>query len=283
MQWIVFALISVFGFSLAAIFRRVLMQDDKTDAIASSIVFQFLGAVFIGIFALSKHFIVPSFSEYYLNYFFVGFLWAVATFFQFKAYHYLEASEAIIISTLEAVVVIIAANFFLKEVFTIQMFIGTCLVLSGVILTSKTTKKITFNKGILYSLGFCLFGGLGAVNDTYMVKRVADPMTYLSIGFLLPVFFLIVLRPQSISKIKEVIAFANLKKIFLLTFFYTVGAVTFVFAILRGAEVSQLSPISNSSIILTVLLATIFLGERDHILRKCISTLLVFIGVLLLS
>lgn len=257
------------------------MKDDKSDAIASSIVFQFLGAIFIGIFAFSRGFVIPPFSEYYLNFFLVGFLWALATYCQFKAYHYLEASVAIIISTLEAIVIILAATFFLKEVFTIQMVIGACLVLAGVIAISKTKKKMAFNRGIFYSLGFCLFAGLGAVNDTFMVKRV-DSMSYLSIGFLLPVFFLLLFSPKSMYKIKEVLQFTNFKKIFLLTFFYAFGAIAFVYAILHGAQVSQLGTIANASVILTVLLATLFLGERDHVMRKIVCSVLVTIGVILL-
>jgi uncharacterized membrane protein len=114
-----------------------------------------------------------------------------------------------------------------------------------------------------------------------MVKSV-DPMSYLSIGFFLPALFLLILRPQSVYKIKDVLQFANFKKVLLLTFFYSVGSITFFYAILHGAQVSQLGPISNSSVILTVLLGTLFLGERDHIVKKIICTILVFIGVVLL-
>lgn len=282
MNWLVFALLSVIGFSLANLFRKIVMKDDKTDAIASAIVFQFLAGVLIGIFALYKGFIIPPFAQYPMNFFLAGFLWALAAFLEFKAFHYLEASEAVIISTLQAVVVIVAAHFFLKEIFTLQMIIGTLLILTGVIGISKRQKKMTFNRGIAYILGFCFFGGLGVVNDTFMVKHV-NAMSYLSIGFLLPVIFLMLLRPASIGKIREVFHFTNFKRLFFLTLFYTFGSVVFVYAILNGAQVSQLSPISNASIILTVLLATIFLGERDHLVRKCISTILVFVGVLLLS
>lgn len=281
MDWFHFAIISVIGFSLAAVLRRILMKNDKTDAVVAAIVFQVLGAVIIGIFAFTRGFVFPVYPEYYLNYFLVGFLWAAATVFQLKAYHYLEASEAIIIGTLESVVIILAANFFLKEVFTLPMVIGASLVLTGVIVISKTKKKMTFNRGVFYSLGFCLFAGLGVINDAFMVKSV-DPMSYLAIGFLLPALFLIVFSPQSLRKMKTVFNSSYLKKIVPLTVFYALGSITFVYAILQGAQVSQLGPISNSSIILTVLLATVFLGERDHLLRKCIATVLVFAGVLLL-
>lgn len=281
MDWIVFSIGSVLLFSLSSILRRVIMKDDKTDAIASSIVFQFLGAILIGIFAFSQGFVIPPLSGYYINYFLVGFLWGLATFFQFKAYHYLEASEAIIISTLEAVVIIVAARIFLGEVFTLPMVIGTLLVLAGVIIVSKTKQKMQFNRGIFYALGFCIFAGFGAVNDTFMVKSV-DAMSYLAIGFLLPALFLMVIQPKAVLKIKELLPLQSLTKIILLTFFYSLGAILFVFAILHGAQVSQLGVINNSTVIITVILATIFLGERDHLLRKIVSTILVFAGVLLL-
>ncbi|HSA83977.1 MAG TPA: DMT family transporter [Patescibacteria group bacterium] len=281
MDWIVFSVSSVFLFSLASILRRVVMKDDKTDAIASSIVFQFLGAVFIGMFAFSQGFVLPQLTGYYLNYLFVGVFWGLATFFQFKAYHYLEASEAIIISTLEAVVIIIAAKIFLSEIFTLPMVIGTLLVLAGVIIVTKTKHKMQFNRGVLYALGFCLFAGLGAVNDTYMVKSV-DAMSYLSIGFLLPALFLMIIQPKAIIHIKALLPLQSFRKIVLLTLFYSLGAILFVFAILHGAQVSQLGVIANSSVILTVLLATLFLGERDNLLRKCLATILVFVGVILL-
>lgn len=282
MDWFIFAILSVLGISLANIFRRVVMKDDTTDAIASSIVFQFLGSVFVGIFAFSQGFILPPLEGYYMNYLLVGVLWALATFCQFKAYQYLEASEAIIISTLEAVVIIIASIIFLGDVFTLKMLIGTIFVLLGIVFVYKKENKMIFSRGILYALGFCLFAGLGVVNDTFMVKRV-DPMSYLSIAFLLPVFFLMLFKPQSIPKIKEVLRFTNFKKIFLLTLFYAFGAITFVFALTSGANASQLGPISNSSVIVTVLLATIFLKERDHLMKKIFCAILVFIGVLLLK
>ena len=282
MDWFIFAILSVLGVSLANIFRRVVMKGDKTDAIAAAIVFQFLGSVIVGIFALTQGIVIPPVSEYYLNYIFVGLFWALATYFQFKAYQYLEASEAIILATLEAVVIIVVSIIFLGDVFTLKMLIGTIFVLLGVIFIYLEGKKMVFNRGVVFSLLFCLFAGLGVVNDTFMVKRVAEPMSYLSIGFLLPVFFLILFRPQSIAKIPEVLKFNNFKKLFLLTFFYTFGAITFVYALVRGAQASQLSPISNSSVIVTVLLATIFLKEKDHLLRKVICASLVTIGVLLL-
>lgn len=281
MDWFFLALLSVLCFSLASIFRRVVMKGDKTDAIASSIVFQFLGAIIIGIFAFSRGFVFPPITGFYLNYFLVGLLWALATLFQFKSYQYLEASEAIIISSLEALVVIVASSIFLGEVFTIKMLFGTIFVLMGVILAPRKETKFTFNRGVFYGLGFCLFAGLGLVNDTFMVKH-ADPMSYLAIGFLLPVFFLMLFRPQSVAKIAEILKFNNFKKIFLLTIFYSLGSILIFFALSKGAQVSQLSSISNSVVILTVILATIFLKERDHLFRKVICSILVTIGVLLL-
>lgn len=45
---------------------------------------------------------------------------------------------------------------------------------------------------------------------------------------------------------------------------------------------SQIAPINQAQVIVTVLLAIIVLKERDHLFRKVIAAILVTIGVILL-
>jgi len=51
---------------------------------------------------------------------------------------------------------------------------------------------------------------------------------------------------------------------------------------MKGANITQLSPIGRASIIITVILSALFFGERKQLARKVISAVLVSIGVLLL-
>ncbi|MBI3342051.1 EamA family transporter [Candidatus Curtissbacteria bacterium] len=60
------------------------------------------------------------------------------------------------------------------------------------------------------------------------------------------------------------------------------SAIFFYSSIEFGASASQAGPILQSTVIVTVILAAIFLKERDHLLKKIISAVLVTIGVLLM-
>lgn len=68
-----------------------------------------------------------------------------------------------------------------------------------------------------------------------------------------------------------------------LTIFYSAQAVAYYLALQVGANASQLAPIYKSNIILTVLLAVIFLKEKENLTRKLSSAALVTIGVLMIK
>ena len=68
MDWFTLTLLSVLGTTLANIFRKVAMKDDKSDVLASSIIFQLLGAGIIGSVAMIHGFVFPPISSYPLNF-----------------------------------------------------------------------------------------------------------------------------------------------------------------------------------------------------------------------
>ena len=54
-------------------------------------------------------------------------------------------------------------------------------------------------------------------------------------------------------------------------------------ALAKGAMLSQVSVISKTNIILTVILAAIFIRERDHLWRKVVAALICMVGVILVA
>ena len=69
----------------------------------------------------------------------------------------------------------------------------------------------------------------------------------------------------------------------ILSFFYTIQGITYYLAFQTGAPISQLSPILRSSVVLTVILAAVFLNERSNLLRKIFAAGIMFGGVILLG
>ncbi|TSC53267.1 MAG: hypothetical protein LiPW16_442, partial [Microgenomates group bacterium LiPW_16] len=53
-------------------------------------------------------------------------------------------------------------------------------------------------------------------------------------------------------------------------------------AYLVGGEASRIIPVNQSSVILTVILAAIFLKEKEKLARKLIGSILVVLGVMFL-
>lgn len=227
---------------------------------------------------------MPPIAQYPINFLLGMVLWGLATLSLFKASHYLEASETAIIAAASSVVTIISSVLVLHEHFGLVYIIGTVLIMVSVFFITHATKKMTLNKGTLFALSYCLLAGIANTNDAFMLKYShSDTLSLLTVGFLLPGIFYILIKPSVVKKIKPLFAFNHFSKVFLLTFCYSLAAIAYFFAISLGGQASQVSPINQSSIILTVLIGALFLGEKDHFLKKVFCTLLVTIGVILLS
>lgn len=282
MNWLLFALLSVLGTTFSNIYRRISMDRDNLDPVVTSIVFQFLGAFMIGSVAFIHGFKMPPIAEYPVNFLLNGFLWGIATLLLFKTYQYLEASEATILVTLEAIVAIIASILFLNEQFNLLKVIGTILIISAVIFISYNKKKVKINKGVFYAMGYSVFAGLGITNDAFLTHK-SDPLSFLTIAFLLPGIFILVTQFGRIKLENLKFNKTQVKSIILLTFFYAFAAAAWFLSIASGGQASQITPINQSSIILTIILATIFLKERKNISKKIICAIIVGIGVILLA
>lgn len=282
MAWLAYALLSVFLFSITSLFQKVLMKDEQSDAHTYSIVFQIIGAAIVTIIAAINGFVMPPITQYPINFFLLAALYGLGTLCVFNAFKYIEASEVTIISSTRAIVVITSAILLLGENFSILKGIGTMLILLAAYLVSSKLGKIKFNKGFLYAIGIAIFYGLATTNDAYLIPHV-DVISFLAIGFLLPGIFLIAVKPNALLKVHKFLEVKVFSKMLLLTIFYAGGAVTFYYALASGADASQLSPISQSSVITTVILSAVILKERDNIYKKLLAAIFVIAGVLLIK
>jgi transporter family protein len=226
---------------------------------------------------------MPNIQDYVLNYLIGAILYAAGTVFIFNSYKLLEASQIAIITSTNALITIFTALIFLNEPFTFQNLIGTILILSAIVLVNANKKGLTFNKGTMYAILFAICFGVALVNDKYiLLNSGASATSYTVIIFLLPTILLILTRPMAIKKMNRFLKPNILIKMLLFSGFYATSAIIFFIALNSGATASQIAPINKSSVIVTVVLAAIFLGEKDRIFKKVIAAILVVIGVYLL-
>jgi len=285
MSWFVLAVLSIIAASIANILNKILMDEGKSDAMLSSIIFQLTLTFFFVIIAIFKGFVMPPIWQYPLNFALAGFFYGMGTYCIFKALKYIESSEATIISSSVVLITIASAFIFLHERLTLTNIIGVILIVIAVIgvsLKNRAGKKDLDKKGIYYALGMALFYGLGATNDAFLINRV-DTISYLIIISFLPGLFLTIISPKSLLKISYYVKPRNAFNMIVFSFFYVVSAISFYLALRQGAQVSQLSSITRASVVLTVILAAIFLKENDRFWQKIFFGCLVLIGVFLVK
>lgn len=282
MTWLNFTLLAVFSYAFYYVLSRAFLKQKNSDAISYAVLFNIVCATLLTALSLNKGFVVPDLKRYALNLTLMGVLYTASQIFIFKASKTIEASELIILSSTRVLWTIAAAILFLGENFGLSKIIGTVLIMFSVFFVSYKKRKVKFEKGHMYAIlaGFCL--GLGFVNDAYILRQ-ADAFSYAAIVFIVPAILTILIFPSSIAKIKKQLGIKLARNIVLLGAFYSVGIAASYLAYQHGGTASQIVPIGQSTVIVTVILAAIFIGERRHLVKKLIAAVLVSGGVLLLK
>ncbi|MDD5710770.1 MAG: DMT family transporter [Candidatus Colwellbacteria bacterium] len=282
MSWFTLSIISVITLAISNLLRRVLMKDDKSDAVAYSLVFQLMCAFLVGLFAFSHGFVALPVFELPLNFLLTMVLYGTGTLLLFRAVQTTEASKATILASSSTLWAVIVALILLGESFSVLKIIGVGLILGGIILISLKKEVFSLSRGDLYVLCSALCYGIAFANDTFILRQ-SDVLSYTALAFLLPGLFILAIQPKALRKLGSFSNLGVLLRMAIMSIFYSASAVTVYLAYQKGGAASQLAPIGQSVVILTVLLAAIFLGERENLGKKFVAAIMTTIGVLLLK
>jgi len=282
MSWQILLIISIVFLSLNGLFHKSLLRDDKSDPRAQAIVFLGIGGVFSILIAILRGKLQLEFpSSLILNFLAIAVFATIAYVLKYRGFQLITASEVVIFSTTSKFWNVVGASIFLHETITIQKIFGTIIILVGIAVTMYIDKKIKLNKGIFFVLLGAAFFGLTDINGYYILQTM-DASSYQIYFYLLPVFALLLIQPSSIRKLSYYFKLDRAIKVTALAIFDTLGMLALFFAYQAGGKASVIGPLSATKVILTVVLAIIFLKERDNITKKMIGAMITVIGVVLL-
>lgn len=280
-MWLLYTLVGVFFFAVFYIFSRVFLREKGSDPVAFAIIFNLVCAFLLVLATLQHGFTLPDFHKYFLNICLMAILYTGSQVLVFKASKAIEASEFIIFSSTRALWTILIALLFLGESFNLLKIAGTALILFSVVFVSLKKKGIKLQKGHLYAFGAAFCIGVGLANDAFILRH-ADAFSYGALAFILPGFLTMAVFPSATKKLKSYLNVKLLSKIIFLSILYCIGFIALYVAYQKGGNASQIAPIGQSVVVITVILAALFLGERDRLVKKILAAILVSIGVLLL-
>jgi uncharacterized membrane protein len=104
----------------------------------------------------------------------------------------------------------------------------------------------------------------------------------MAMAFILPAVTLLILKPTSIKQVKRFVAWRPLSKMVVMSGVYWASILTIWLAYAAGGEASQIMPLSQVSIVMTVGAGYLWLRERDRLGQKLVGSGLVMLGAWLL-
>lgn len=283
MYWYLLAITSVITISVAIILERSLMKKENSSPIGYAIIFQFLLGFFSLMFAIILgRLAFPPIFKMPILFILAAFLWTGSTLFSFYAIKIIGAGELIIITSSSSIISIILGLIVLGEKLSILNFVGIFLVLISVFIV--TTSKLTFSskRGIIFAFISAICSGIAVIIDATILKSY-DAFSYTAIMSFLPCIILIIFFLKELNKIKSNLNLKFILKMTIFCFIYTISAICYYLAFQNGAPISILAPISRSAVVLTIILAAIFLKERADLARKFIASLIMLLGLVLLG
>lgn len=278
-HWLAFA--NILTSSVSSLYIQKVMKDEDNDPIVFAITFQFILAFIVLLYALSSGFTFPPPINLWPRFMLGAVLYACGVVCSFYANKHIGAGEFTILTSISSLITILLGVTFLGNPFGVTKVIGTVLILSSVFILYRK-EKMKFNTGVWYALGVAFFFGVAVINDV-VILRTYPAVSFLPLMCFFPGVVMLVAFPKKVLKIKKLLRPKPFQHIVLYALFYGIASVFFYLSLSRGATISQLSPMTRASIIMTVILSALFLGERKDLGRKIVSAILVSIGVVLLA
>lgn len=193
----------------------------------------------------------------------------------------IEASTFSIIKQLSTVFMIFAGVLFFKEEFVINKFIGAILIVASNILIFYKKGSGKPNRYVVLGIVANIFYTVALFLDVNISEEFNLPI-YVAISLGLPTILIAIAERISPKVIIE--EFKNGNKPAIIT-----TAVTWSYMILAQlrayqlGNVSVVAPLCALTVILNVIVAYIFLKEKDNLLKKIISALLIILGIVLIK
>lgn len=193
----------------------------------------------------------------------------------------IEASTFSMLKQLSTTFMIFAGLIFFKEEFILNKFIGAMLIIFSNILIFYKKGKFEFNKyiglGILANITFTIALFLDVnISDNFNLPF------YVALTLIIPALLIMIAERIKPSEIKDELVNGNKKAIAITAISWGLMIVVQLRAYQLG-NVTIVAPLCALTVILNVIIGYIFLNEKDNLLRKIISAILIIISIILIK
>lgn len=193
----------------------------------------------------------------------------------------IEASTFSMLKQLSTTFMIFAGLIFFKEEFIFTKFIGAMLIIFSNVLIFYKKGKFEFNKYILLGILANITYTIALFLDVNISDNFNLPF-YVAITLIIPGLLIMIFERIKPSEIKNELVNGNKKAIVITALSWGIMIITQLRAYQLG-NVTVIAPLCALTVILNVIVGYLFLNEKDNLLRKIISAILIMISIILIK
>lgn len=193
----------------------------------------------------------------------------------------IEASTFSMLKQLSTTFMIFAGLIFFKEEFVLTKFIGAMLIIFSNVLIFYQKGKFEFNKYILLGILSNITFTVALFLDVNISDNFNLPF-YVALTLIIPALLIMIFERIKPSEIKNELVNGNKKAIVITALSWSTAIISQLRAYQLG-NVTIIAPLCALTVILNVIVGYLFLKERDNLLRKIISAILIIISIILIK
>jgi drug/metabolite transporter (DMT)-like permease len=280
MTWQIFVAINLITASLIVPLQRVLLRHDKSDPIAFIIVSQLLTGLVLVPFVLIHGFHAPSLRKYGIAIAAMFVLYSIGNALYATTLKKVEASVFSTLLSTSSAWVMVMGFVFLHEKPSVSHVAGAALVLLSTALLIKRKSRYRLDRTISMGLLMGVIFGVALSLWVYIGKH-SDLLTWTMLSFVGTPIILLIVKPKPRHTLGHFFKDRMLLKMLVLAVVWATDNLASLAAYQR-TNVSVVAPLLQTSVILSVLVAVIFLKERNRLRWKIAASVVCFVGAVLL-
>lgn len=193
----------------------------------------------------------------------------------------IEASTFSMLKQLSTTFMIFAGLIFFKEEFVLTKFIGAMLIIFSNVIIFYKKGKFEFNKYLLLGV----FGNISFTVALFLDVNISDNFNlpfYVALTLIIPALLIMVFERIKPYEIKNEFVNGNKKAILVTAISWAIMIIVQLRAYQLG-NVTVIAPLCALTVMTNVIVGYIFLNEKDSLIRKIISAILIIISILLIK
>lgn len=284
MPWYFFALTGIFGLSITDQIRRAILSGkDKIDYYSAAFLLSLVAGITLIIYTAVVGFVMPPFHAFLLTFAINISFSLIGLLAGQKGLSLLGVGEFTIIMTTRQIITWVLSIVFFGIGLSLLQSLGTLLVMLAlvVVFASRTAFKNISKVGITFTALTAVVYGISILTDQ-LIYRVSDPASYMVIGFTVTVVILALMRPHVVWSIRLLKPSKQGFLLLLVGSLFGLSLVLLFTGLKRANNAPLIGGLFQLQIIISVVLAAIFLRETNNLPRKIIGAIVATIGAVLI-